>query len=165
VTDPRLDELYSVHQIRQLAYRYAYAVDSRDWPLMFSLWVEPGPDVETEDFPTLDLNKMRAMANDFPQGPTTLFVGNHLITFDGPDRAHGSVYCLVFAEWEVFYEQALVYQDVYERHDGQWLFAKRDHLLWWGREQHNPLTQEPANWPASQIGRGVAFDLIRRDQV
>ncbi len=42
-------------------------------------------------------------------GASTFFVGNHLITLDGPDRAHGTVYCLVFSDWKIFYEQAVCY--------------------------------------------------------
>lgn len=160
--DPRLEQLWALHEIRQLAYRYAYAVDTRDWELMESLWVEtPSP----LDRPALDIHFARGLPERFKtQSASTLFVGNHLIEFDGPDRAHGSVYCLAFVDRpEQFFEQAIIYNDQYERHGGKWLFLKRDHLLWWGREPAvNPMRQPPANWPASQVGAGIAFDQIRK---
>jgi hypothetical protein len=40
-SDDRIDQLRAIHEIRQLAYRYAYAADTRDWDLMYSLWVDP----------------------------------------------------------------------------------------------------------------------------
>jgi hypothetical protein len=97
-------------------------------------------------------------------GASTLFVGNHLIEFDGADHARGKVYSLALIDrGEEFVDQAIIYDDIYERHEGRWLFLKRDHLLWWGQEREpNPAKQPAANWPANQAGNGIAFDLIRR---
>lgn len=161
MNDHRVDQLWAEREINQLALNYAFAVDTRDWPLMTSLWVETsGP----ADFPDLDIHVMREMAPErFSQiGSTAHFVCNHLISFDGPDRAKGSVYCLCWEDAEVFFEQSILYQDDYERHDGKWLFLKRCHLLWWAREVANPMEQPAADWPRSQIGAGHAFKTIRR---
>src|SRR5918995_2313938 len=93
--DPRLDRLWSAHEIEQLAYRYAFAFDSRDVEALGALWAETdspaGP-------PEIDIHSVR---NDFDHwlyglGPTVLAVCNHIIEFeeDHGDRARGSVYCL-----------------------------------------------------------------------
>jgi hypothetical protein len=157
----RLEQLWAVHQIRQLAYKYAYSIDSRDWDLLLSLWVPDRPPVTS---PAIDFHSMSAMPprwTDF--GPTTLFVGNHLIELDSAGSAHGVVYC--FAQMdrgEEFVDQAVVYHDQYERRSDNWLFVQRRHLLWWGeRRAQHPMQQSPADWPKAQVGAGVAFDLIK----
>ena len=161
MTERSLERLWDLQEIRELAYRYAYAVDSRDFDLMASLFVDTPAQAPQ---PAVDIHVCRQMPDFFREiGPSTLFVGNHLIEFDGPDRAHGSVYCLAFVDANPFFDQAIIYQDLYERHGGKWMFLKRDHLLWWGQERTpNPMHQAAANWPESQIGAGVALEWIRR---
>ena len=161
MTERTLERLWDLQEIRELAYRYAYAMDSRDFTQMASLFVDTAAPLPR---PTVDVHVCRQRMPEFFQsvGSSTLFVGNHLIEFDGPDHAHGSVYCLAFIDADPFIDQAIIYQDSYERHDGKWLFLKRDHHLWWGVERKpNPMRQPPANWPVSQIGAGDALDRIR----
>lgn len=154
----KVDRLWAERDIRNLALRYAYAVDSRDWPLMESLWVKTEAPAEG----LLDFHLMRNMPVMFKDaGVSTLLVANHLIEFDGPDRAFGTVYCHCHAENGVFFEQLICYKDVYERQDG-WKFRTRDHLLWWGKEHVSPMKQAPAQWPASQVGAGTALTMIRK---
>ena len=163
----RVDRLWAMQEIRNLPLRYAYAVDTRDWALMNALWVETderAPDNMLEGGRILDIHVMRTIGPRFADsGPSTLLVANHLIDFDGEDRAHGAVYCHCQMErGGAFFEQMILYKDIYERHDGRWLFRTRDHLLWWGAERpDDPTRQAPAHWPASQIGAGVAFEHIR----
>lgn len=162
--DDRLEKLWAESEIRKLALRYALAVDTRDWALMNSLWVET---VERVTSPTmLDIHVARSFPKAFTGvGSSQMFVANHLIDVERPDRATGTVYCHCTLDWDVYFEQRLVYKDTYERHNGKWLFLQRDHLLWWGREwKDNPMRLSPANWPNSQIGAGIAFDRIRVDQ-
>lgn len=164
----RLDQLSSSEDIRNLALRYAYAVDSRDWSLMQSLWVETASrdsDSILDGGTMLDIHVMREIGPRFADsGPSTLLVANHLIEFDGVDHASGSVYCHCQMERSgTFFEQMILYQDLYERHGGRWAFRSRNHLLWWGsKRDDDPTRQAPAFWPASQIGAGVAFERIRR---
>ena len=66
-------------EIRQLAYRYALAIDSRDLDLLVSLFV---PDVRVGR----DLVGREALRDSFREslssiGVSILFVGNHLIDF------------------------------------------------------------------------------------
>ena len=160
MTERTLEHLWDLQEIRELAYRYAYAVDTRNFDLMASLFVKTPAQAPQ---PAVDIHVCYQMPEFFKTvGPSTLFVGNHLIEFDSKDRAHGSVYCLAFVDADKFFDQAIIYQDLYERHNGKWMFLKRDHLLWWGQERTpNPMQQKAANWPESQIGAGKAHLDIR----
>lgn len=153
-----LERVVARDEIRQLAYRYAYAVDHRDIDLLVSLFV---PDVRVggeHGQGALRAFWERTLAG---VGVTVLHVGNHIIDFDDPEHARGVVYTIARLEhggrW---IEQAIRYDDTYERRDGRWLFARRRHSLWYGVEAcERPLDQPPANWPEHQVGRGtVPYD-------
>jgi hypothetical protein len=152
--DDRVEQLWAVHEIRQLAYRYAFAHDSRDADMLLSLWAE----TETPlDYPFLDVHRVRAdTVRWFRKGPTTHVVANHIVELDGPDVAHGWVYCLAQVDFgEHFVDQTILYDDRYVRRDGRWLFHHRKHLLWFGQERRqHPYRQPDAHWPANQVGRG-----------
>lgn len=162
----RIEKLWNIQEIKNLALKYAYAVDTRDWPLMESLWIETASPADG----LLDIHLMRTVPQTFEGvGSSTMFVANHLIEFDGSDLAHGAVYChcmvdggVFMPDGEIFFEQAIIYKDIYERVEGEWKFRTRDHLLWWGVEhKDNPMKQRPANWPVSQVGAGNASEAIR----
>lgn len=160
MSQDRLEQLWAVHQIRQLAYRYALAVDSRDRELLLSLWAETEQPATT---PEIDIHTVRSeAARWFRKGPTIHFVGNHLVELTSPDEAAGSVYAWAQLDLgEAFVDQAILYQDHYVRHNGDWLFLTRRHLLWFGQERdRNPIRQPPATWPHGHVGRGtLPFDL------
>lgn len=141
-----LQRLLAHEEIRQLAHRYALAVDRRDYDLLVSLFVG-------------DPEKLRA---DFERqletlGTTILFVGNHVIDLDSAEQATGVVYCQArIQEGDRWIEQAIQYTDTYAHHHGLWKFVRRDHELWYGIEiTPNPLDQPPANWPESSTGKGT----------
>jgi SnoaL-like domain len=121
----KLDALWSVHEIRQLAYRFAQAHDSRDMPEMERIFV--GAD-EPLAFPDFNFANVRSTLPAYWQvaGPTMLFVTNHIVDFIDNDHATGAVYCLAKLEitgsWT---EQAILYRDAYDRRDGVWLFTQR----------------------------------------
>ncbi|HWF52859.1 MAG TPA: nuclear transport factor 2 family protein [Solirubrobacteraceae bacterium] len=149
-----LDRVLGAEEIRQLAYGYAYAVDSRDRELLESLWVEPSEEVQ---YPDINLHTVRRdHPRWFDKGPTVHFVGNHLIEIDGPDHAHGSVYCWAQLDLgDEFVDQSILYQDRYVRAGGRWLFLRRRHLLWFGQaRERNPIHQPADNWPRTHVGRG-----------
>jgi hypothetical protein len=157
-----LDRLSSVHEIQQLAYRYAFAHDACDAALLESLWDETETPLEP---PAIDIHRVRsvhipALAT---RGPSILFVGNHIIDFDGPDEARGVVYCLVQLEVDgTFVDQSVVYDDRYVCRGGKWLFVYRRHLLWYGAErERHPFEQAPADWPDRVVGRGTAVTELR----
>lgn len=149
-----LQRLLACEEIRQLAYRYAFAMDSRDLDSLVALFVE---DVRVGR----DEMGREALRRDFDEqlrgvGITILFVGNHIIEFDDEDHACGVVYCKgEIQEGERWLTQAIQYEDRYERRDGHWYFVRRKHLLWYGAELgENPLGLPPAKWPQHQTGRG-----------
>ena len=79
---------------------------------------------------------------------TVLFVGNHLIDFDGVDEAHGLVYCRAHIRPDDapdgrFVEQAVLYRDHYQREDGEWRFVRRAPELWHDVASTEPPVQTP----------------------
>ncbi|WCB95295.1 hypothetical protein DSM104299_04038 [Baekduia alba] len=145
-------------QIRQLAARYALAMDMRDFAALATLF--------TEDCATLGGATGRAaLEAEFTTAFRTgtggrvgfTLVGGHVIDLVDADHARGSVHCLAeLGDDERWVRQAIVYQDEYERHAGRWLFARRDHQLFYGLElDERPLAQPPADWPRGIVGRGT----------
>ena len=144
--------------IRQLAYRYALAIDTRDLDSLVGLFV---PEVKVGRYGEGREALRRSFVDSLSAiGVSILFVGNHIIDLDSPEIASGIVYCHGRIEDDIrqggrWIEQAIQYRDQYACRDGEWLFARRDHRLWYGVElPESPLHQEPAHWPKSQVGRG-----------
>lgn len=154
------DQLSDVEEIRQLALRYAFALDRRDLDTLVALFVD---DVDAGPHGRGRL----ALKASFDEslravGVTMLFVGNHLVELDttDPDRARGTVYCLGRIQAEPgsphMVEHAIQYSDRYQRRDDEWKFVGRKHELFWGVElTEEPLAQPPADWPANQVGVGT----------
>lgn len=131
-TEERLDRMESLAEIRQLPYRYALSLDSRDMKSLVALFV---PDVRVgreetgrealERWFTQVMSKMRTSIH---------FVGNHIIDFEAADRARGIVYCRdelerpEVGEWEI---GVLQYWDTYVRADGEWCFERRKFHRWY----------------------------------
>jgi hypothetical protein len=166
ILEQRVDRLWGVHEIRQLAYDYAYALDARDVELLRSLWAETP---EPTELPAMDGHYVRGPEFDrwLQMGASILFVGNHRIDFEDDDHASGTVYCFVQLEADgTFIDQSILYQDRYLRQGGHWLFESRTHLLWFGeKRERNPFQQAPANWPEKTFGRGTlpeAFATYRQ---
>jgi hypothetical protein len=141
--------------IRQLAARYALAVDRRDLDTLCSLFVT---DVDCGAAGT----GRGALRDTFEVslrevGITVLHVGTQVIDLDGDDRATGVVYCHgEVQDGDRWIHQAIVYDDAYRRDGGRWFFVRRCHRLVYGAEVGvNPLTLPEAHWPARPDGRGV----------
>lgn len=128
----RLDRLESLASIRQLACRYALAVDSRNISDLADLFV---PDARLGTGET----GREALARWFDgilRAPRTSvhFVGNHIVDFDDADHARGIVYCRDQLErpdtgtWEI---GELQYWDAYARVDGEWCFVRRRFHRWY----------------------------------
>jgi hypothetical protein len=150
-----LQRLLAFEEIRQLACRYALAIDSRDLDTLVELYVE---EVQVDG----DRFGRDALRSSFEEklrgvGITILLVGNHVIDFDDDDHARGVVYCRgEIQDGERWITQAIQYRDRYQRRDGRWYFVGREHLLWYGAELgENPLRLPPANWPQNHTGRGT----------
>jgi ketosteroid isomerase-like protein len=147
--------LVAHEQIRQLASRYALAVDSRDLDALVALFV---PDVRVGR----DSYGREALRGSFEAslgaiGVSMLHVGTHVIDLVDDDHATGSVYCRADVEEDgQVIHQAILYRDTYQRREGRWFFVRRIHELWYGLPlERNPLDQPPANWPERSWGRGT----------
>jgi hypothetical protein len=128
----RLDRLEALAEIRQLPYRYALALDSRDLDALVALFVpnvQVGRDAHGRE-------ALRAWFSKELSGPKTSvhFIGGHIIDFAGPDEAHGIVYCHdeleqpERGEWQV---GMLQYWDTYRRVEGDWCFHRRKFHRWY----------------------------------
>ncbi len=155
-----IERVVARDEIRQLAYRYADAVDRRDIDLMVSLYA---PDARFGAYGSGPDACRRLSEESLAQvGVAVLMVTNHLIDFDDSLHAHGSVWCHAHVDdrAEGFIEQLIKYDDRYVFIGGRWLFARRRHLLWYGVATNNaPLDQPPADWPTRQVGKGsIPYD-------
>jgi ketosteroid isomerase-like protein len=152
--EARVERLEALHEIRQLAYRYALAVDSRDLDALVGLFVE---DVRAGQS-AVGRSALRGSFDRMLRGVgvTILNVGNHVIDLADRDHASGVVYCRgeieVDGSWVV---QAIQYRDTYERRQGRWFFVGRRHLLWYGADMlQRPIGLPPANGPRATRARG-----------
>jgi hypothetical protein len=128
--EERLTRMEALDEIRQLAHRYALAVDSRDIEGLVALFVSNV---------RVGRNKSgrAALAEWYGRslerfGATIHFVGNHVIDVLSPDSASGVVTCRdeleTGGEWQVGMIQ---YWDEYCREDGQWFFRRRKLHRWY----------------------------------
>jgi len=138
-----VDELLAYEQIRQLAARYALAIDTRDIETLASLFIG--------DVRASFEQSLRGV------GITILNIGTHVIDLVDDDHATGFVYCKgEIQDGDRWIHQAILYRDTYERRDGRWRFARRVHELFYGAEVGaNPLRLPPANWPEHHDGMGT----------
>lgn len=140
--EQRLDRLESAEQIRQIASRYALALDSRNVPDLAALFAS---DVAVGNGET----GRSALARWYdpilrPYGITFHFIGNHIIDFDdeNPNAASGFVYCRpeheVDGQWIVM---PVIYHDRYVREaDGRWYFRSRKPKPFYAADvNQNPL--------------------------
>lgn len=113
-------------EIRQLAARYAHALDARELDTLVNLFVDDvqvGPDGRGRDalrvFFEAELRDLTA---------TFLLVGSHVIDLVDDNHASGQVYCHGQIQRQgTWVDQAICYTDSYERRDGHWLFVRRRH--------------------------------------
>jgi hypothetical protein len=149
-----LSRLLAYESIRQLAARYAVAVDAKDSETIAGLFV---PDVRAGEGRT-GRAALRVVYDELlAEHPRTILnVGTHVIDLLSEDAASGVVYCRGELEWgEQWVVQAIVYHDDYERHQGEWLFRRRRHLLFYGADVlERPNDLPPAGRPEFGRGRG-----------
>ncbi len=123
-SDTALRDLIARDEIRQLASRYALALDSRDVEALVSLFAD---DVRTADGRV----GREALAEWFdpvlrPYRITFHMIGNHVIDIVDDDHATGVVYCRPEHEvGDLWVVMPMQYWDRYERRDGHWYFRSR----------------------------------------
>ncbi len=154
-TGSPVDRCVAFEEIRQLAARYALAIDQRDLDTLVDLFVpdvrvgtdRTGHDALRAEFTT----SLRAI------GVSILQVGTHVIDLVDHDAATGIVYCTAeIQDGERWIRQAIAYDDTYRRVNGSWRFVRRIHRLFYGiNTATRPLDQGPANWPEHPDGVGT----------
>lgn len=142
--------LLAYEEIRQLAARYALAMDARDLEALYELWVEEIRPFLREPFET-SFRSGQAGKVSFA------LVGNHVVNLLDADHAAGTVYCAAqFGDRDRWVTQTIAYEDTYERRDGSWYFTSRNHHLFFGADvELRPLEQPPAEWPKDIVGVGT----------
>lgn len=153
-----VERLLAYEEIRQLAARYALAMDSRDLDALVALFVDTvghwdgrvGREPLKEGF---EWSFRAGMAGRM----SFVHVGNHVINLIDADTANGTVYC--FAELgdrdreDDWLRAAIVYEDTYARRDGSWYFAARDHRIFYESQvELRPIKERPADWPKEIVG-------------
>jgi hypothetical protein len=144
----RIERLEATEAIRQLASRYALALDSRDVQTLASLFV---PDVETGDGRV----GREALAEWFdpilrPYATTFHLIGNHIIDFVDDDHATGVVYCRPEHEvGDLWVVMPMQYWDRYERRDGEWWFKSRKPVVFYAADilEHPLRVPDRFNFP------------------
>jgi hypothetical protein len=154
-----LEELIARDRIRQLALRYALAVDGKDLDGIAALFVE---DVDNGRYGTGREGVKTFYDHVLRRFHCTMhLVANHVIDFDDDDHARGVVYCRAHhhvLDPEHWFDQALAYWDTYERVDGDWCFRRRLLKSWYRQEFRHPEhgTERVVGEPGSEgAGRGA----------
>ncbi len=151
----RIDRLESLDAIRQLACKYALAIDVRDLDAVVSLYV---PDVKAGP----QAQGRAALLAVFDRvlrgfGATSHQVQNHVIEFDDADHAQGLVTCR--CEHEVMTPEAgpkwvvvqNLYHDRYERVAGHWCFRGRvQNRLYGTAVDDPPVGPLKDRWPGQE---------------
>jgi hypothetical protein len=133
--------------IRQLAIRYAHAVDSRNIDALVALFVSD-TDMSTGKGPAgVRARYARALHSAYR---TIHTVSNHLIDLVDEEHATGRVYTRAEEErkdsWAV---RAMMYFDEYRLENGRWGFVDRKTHYWYltefDRRPHAPGFMDPAD--------------------
>ncbi len=143
-------EINDLHEIRDLALRYAQAVDRRDAELLGDVFMEDGL-LDGSGYRTHGRDKIMKIAPMMAKRyeATMHTVHNHRIELNG-DEATGEVYAMShhltkqedgsLADWVMM----MRYHDSYVRDSGRWLFAHRHILVDWTE------TREAQAFPPAQ---------------
>ena len=127
-----VEQLVARDAIRQLAHRYAVAVDGKDLEALAALFV---PDVDNGRYGAGPEGVRRFFHQALRNFHCSMhLVGTQVIDFDDEDHAHGIVYCFAqhhVTEPEHWFDEALAYWDRYERVEGAWLFRRRRLRSWY----------------------------------
>jgi len=150
-----VDRLLAFEEIRQLANRYALAVNLRDLDALVELFVDDVSVGEGRSGRPALAELLRERTGDAEVD--VLEVTTQVTDLIDADHATGTVYsrCEMGrpGHWA---RQSIAYEDVYERRAGTWYFVSRSHLLFYGLDvPERPLDQPPARWPHSPVGRGT----------
>lgn len=157
----RIDRLESLDEIRQLAAKYALALDMRDGDAWVNLFPE---DVKVGG----GRHGRKALRDWFEETHSRQFtgtshhLGGHIIDFEDTDHAQGVVYSKneheAGGEWVIM---QMMYFDRYERIAGQWYFRRRLPLYWYASDLNQPpIGGRKMRWPGVEPYDGTFHDLF-----
>jgi SnoaL-like domain len=154
VSDPRtlaerVERIEAHLAIKQLAVRYAMAVDARD----VDAWLQCfRPDVDMGRYGT-GRDALRRYIDPLLRRfyRSVHQICGHRIELTGLDQATGAVYCRaeheVGEEWIVM---AICYFDEYARVDGEWFLSRRRERHWYAADvTRTPQSRGFAGWAGS----------------
>jgi len=134
-----LAELVAREGIRDLALRYALAVDGKDLDTLADLFV---PDVDNGRYGQGPGGVKRFFDQSLRKFHSSMhLVANHVIDLEDERHATGVVYCRAHhhvLEPEHWFDEALAYWDTYERVEGSWRFRRRRVRSWYRQEIGHP---------------------------
>lgn len=164
--EARIDRLEALDAIRQLAAKYALALDMRDMEAMVSLFpadVKVGKEASGRQ-------ALRAYMDGTLRSPftgTSHHVGGHVIEFDDRDHAHGICYSKNEHETPVpggepeWVIMQMMYADDYVRRDERWYFARRLPLYWYATDLNKPpVGEKKMRWPGTDWVEGNFHKLF-----
>lgn len=157
----RIARLEALEEIRQLAAKYAVALDMRDLNSLVNLFVDdvgvPGGKRGRAALRAWYDTQLRQGLLGSAHG-----VLGHIIDIHDADHASGLAYSRNDLETaSVWVIELLAYLDSYERRDGRWLFARRTPLFWYESDITAPaLGPEKIRWPDAPRDEGAFHDAF-----
>jgi hypothetical protein len=126
--------------LRQLVEQYARGADTRDAELYADVFTDDAI-LHTNRGDICGRTDLLKVAPRLGRYKATMhLVGNHYVTFDGDDHAHGLAYCEASHMREVegvdwVYVMRIVYHDVYVREPRGWRISERRLELLWDEDR------------------------------
>tara|TARA_B110000503_G_scaffold38738_2_gene63652 strand:- start:32952 stop:33593 length:642 start_codon:yes stop_codon:yes gene_type:complete len=161
----RIDRLESLDEIRQLVAKYSLSLDMRDMDAHVNLFID---DIRVSREQVGRAHLKHWLDDTLRQQftGTSHHIGNHIIEFEDPDRAHGVVYsknehetpCADGgSEWVIM---QMIYWDNYERRDGRWYFRRRLPCYWYATDINKPpVGDNKMRWPDREAYEGAYHEL------
>lgn len=159
--EARIERLEALDEIRQLAAKYAVALDMRDLDAVVNLFVEdvgvPGKHRGRAALRGWYDTEMRHNLLGSAHG-----VLGHVIDIHDGDNATGLVYSRNDLETvSVWVIELLAYLDSYQRRDGRWYFVRRTPLFWYQSDVTDPpVGPAKMRWPNTPPHDGDFHDAF-----
>lgn len=157
----RVDRLEALDEIRQLAAKYAIALDMRDLDSLVNLFVDdvgvPGRRRGRAALRQWYDTELRHDLLGSAHG-----VLGHVIDLHDADHASGLMYSRNDLETaSVWVIELLAYLDSYERRDGRWYFVRRTPLFWYESDLADPpVGPRKMRWPNTAAHEGGFHDAF-----
>nr|WP_090345408.1 nuclear transport factor 2 family protein [Mycolicibacterium malmesburyense]CRL77738.1 hypothetical protein CPGR_04392 [Mycolicibacterium malmesburyense] len=159
--EARIERLEALDEIRQLAAKYAVALDMRDLDALVNLFVD---DVKVPG----KLHGRAALRDWYDTELRHNLLGSahgvlgHVIDIHDTLTASGLVYSRNDLETEsVWVIEMLAYLDSYERREGHWYFLRRTPLFWYESDITDPpVGAQKMRWPGRPRHDGNLHDAF-----